>query len=200
MTALDMGGAASAYAAAINDAGQVVGSVGGFFDFTSASLWQNGQLTDLGLGWSYATGINNVGQVVGMFGDPFLWQNGVTTDIAGQIASGGNPVYVQAINDAGQIAGSSNGHAIVLNPVASLPSLNIGNISVTEGHSGTTNAAFTVSLSDASSIPVTVSYATADGMATAGADYVSASGTLTFAPAKPAKTITVFVNGDRLPR
>jgi probable HAF family extracellular repeat protein len=202
MTALDMGGANSAYAAAINDAGQVVGSttVEGFFNLPSASLWQNGQLTDLGLGWdSYATGINNVGQVVGMSGDPFLWQNGVTTDIASQIASGGNPVNVQAINDAGQIVGSSNGHAVVLNPVASLPSLNIGNISVTEGNSGTTNAVFTVNLSDTSSIPVTVNYATADGTATAGDDYVSASGTLTFAPGETSKTITVLVNGDRLP-
>jgi len=45
---------------------------------------------------------------------------------------------------------------------------------------------------------VTVNYATADGTATAGSDYQSMSGTLTFAPGETSKTITVQVIGDRL--
>jgi probable HAF family extracellular repeat protein len=177
----------------------VVGSVGGFFDFTSASLWQNGQLTDLGLGWdNYATGINNVGQVVGMSVDPFLWQNGVMTDIASQIPSGGNTVFVQAINDVGQIAGSSNGHAVVLNPVASLPTLAVNDLSVIEGNSGSVAANFTVNLSAASSAAVTVQFTTVDGTATAGSDYQATSGTLTFGPGETSKSVTVSVIGDRL--
>jgi Calx-beta domain/FG-GAP-like repeat/FG-GAP repeat len=78
------------------------------------------------------------------------------------------------------------------------PSLRIDDISVTEGNTGTRDATFTVTLSFASTEPVTVAYATADGSATAGSDYRAASGTLTFAPGETSKTITVLVNGDRL--
>jgi len=45
---------------------------------------------------------------------------------------------------------------------------------------------------------VTVNYATASGTATAGSDYQSASGALTFAPGETSKTVTILVNGDRL--
>ena len=56
---------------------------------------------------------------------------------------------------------------------------------------------FEVSLSVASSKTVTVSYATADGTATAGSDYTAASGALTFEPeATESKTITVAVTDD----
>ena len=58
--------------------------------------------------------------------------------------------------------------------------------------------AFTVSLSTASSQTVTVAYATAAGTATAGADYTSASGTLTFAPGDTTKPLKVSVLGDQL--
>jgi len=79
-----------------------------------------------------------------------------------------------------------------------LPKLSIGNATVTEGNSGTTNMTFTVTLSQASTSPVTVGYATADGTATAGSDYNTSSGTLTFAPGETTKTITVAVRGDTL--
>ena len=55
---------------------------------------------------------------------------------------------------------------------------------------------FTVTLSAASASSVTVSYATANGTATAGSDYVAASGTLTFAAGETSKPIPVTVNGD----
>src|SRR5207249_219805 len=57
----------------------------------------------------------------------------------------------------------------------------------------------TVALSAASDVPVTVHYATADGTASAGRDYTAASGDVTFAAGETSKTITVPVNGDRLP-
>src|SRR5262249_14659846 len=78
------------------------------------------------------------------------------------------------------------------------PALSIGDVAVTEGDSGTTDATFTVSLSAASGKTVTVDYATADGSAAAGDDYTAASGTLTFAPGETSKTVTVSVIGDRI--
>src|SRR5437667_35231 len=79
-----------------------------------------------------------------------------------------------------------------------LPSLAINDVAVTEGNSGTVNAVFTVSLSPTSGQTVTVNYATADGTATAGADYVAASGTLTFPPGSATQTIIVTVIGYTL--
>jgi subtilisin family serine protease len=80
--------------------------------------------------------------------------------------------------------------------VATAPSLSISDATVTEGNSGTTTATFTVTLSSASSQTVTVAYATANGSATAGSDYVAASGSLTFSPSTVTQTINVTINGD----
>jgi hypothetical protein len=77
-----------------------------------------------------------------------------------------------------------------------LPTLSIGDATVTEGQAGATSAAFTVSLSAASPQAVTVSYATANGTATAGSDYVAQAGNLTFTAGQTTKTIAVVVNGD----
>jgi hypothetical protein len=57
-------------------------------------------------------------------------------------------------------------------------------------------ATFTVSLSAPATQPVTVAYATSDGTATQGKDYVATSGTLTFAPGQTQQTITVTVLAD----
>src|SRR5437773_7666954 len=46
---------------------------------------------------------------------------------------------------------------------------------------------------------VLVRYATANGTATAGSDYVAASGTLTFAPGVATQNVAVVVNGDPTP-
>ncbi len=82
------------------------------------------------------------------------------------------------------------------------PTLAINNASVNEtnpaknGTQKTTTMTFTVTLSAASATPVTVQYATAPGTATAGVDYVNASGTLTFNPGEVSKTISVQAIGD----
>jgi len=74
--------------------------------------------------------------------------------------------------------------------------LSVGDVTVTEGDSGTKPANFVVTLSPANALPVQVNYATADGTATAGSDYIAVSGTLTFNPGETSKTVTVNVLGD----
>lgn len=77
------------------------------------------------------------------------------------------------------------------------PSLSILGVGQVEGNSGTTLFTFTVSLSRPSAVPVTVSYATADGTATAAnGDYTPVSGTLTFGVGQTEQTLTVAVAGD----
>jgi hypothetical protein len=78
------------------------------------------------------------------------------------------------------------------------PSLTIGDVTITEGNTGTRAATFTVTLSAPSNQPVTVAYATANGTATAGGDYSATSGMLTIPAGQTTGTITVVVNGDRL--
>jgi hypothetical protein len=78
---------------------------------------------------------------------------------------------------------------------AGVPSLNIDNVSVTDGTAGTT-AVFTVTLSQAATSTVTVGFATANGTAVAGSAYTATSGTLTFKPGTVSQTISVPILPD----
>jgi large repetitive protein len=76
-------------------------------------------------------------------------------------------------------------------------SLTINDVTLTEGNSGTKSFNFTVTLSPAHASTVTVQYATANGTAMAGSDYVAhPTTTLTFTAGQTTKTVTVLVNGD----
>ena len=80
--------------------------------------------------------------------------------------------------------------------VISPPTVSVANATVAEGNSGTSTLSFTVTLSKASTTAVTVNYATANGTATAGQDYTTTSGTLTFAPGVLSQQVKVAVTGD----
>jgi hypothetical protein len=82
--------------------------------------------------------------------------------------------------------------------VTAPPTLSITDVTVTEGDTVPTQAAFTVSLSAASGQTVTVQYATADGTATAAIDYSGAGGILLFAPGTVTKTVASDVLPDLL--
>jgi sugar lactone lactonase YvrE len=58
-------------------------------------------------------------------------------------------------------------------------------------------AVFTVSLSEASTVPVSVDFATASGTASAS-DFVANSGTITFAPGQTSRTVMVRTSDDLL--
>ena len=75
------------------------------------------------------------------------------------------------------------------------PTLSIDDVTVDEG---ARSADFTVTMNIASGQPVKVAYATADGTATAGADYRKTSGTLTIKAGQRTATIRVRVIDDRV--
>ena len=73
------------------------------------------------------------------------------------------------------------------------PSLSIAAASAADDN---TTLSATVTLSAASALQVDVNYATADGTATAGNDYTSDSGTLTFTPGQTSQSIPISIFGD----
>ena len=76
----------------------------------------------------------------------------------------------------------------------STPTVSIAGASGTEG--ADSSISFTVTLDEAADDAVTVDYATADGTATAGSDYTSTSGTLTFNAGTTSQTISVSIADD----
>jgi probable HAF family extracellular repeat protein len=195
----------------INELGQVVGFSSSFDPDTTDEIYEsflyaNGVMIDLGVPGegNIAYDINDSGQIVGSsLGRAYIYENGVVTDLNTLIPAGsGLTLYAATgINNAGQIVGYALGggrfHAFLLTPVpAGTPTVNIGDVTVTEGNAGTTNAVFTVTLSAPASGPVTVNFTTANGTASAGSDYAARSGIVTFAPGVTTATVTVAVHGD----
>jgi VCBS repeat-containing protein len=96
------------------------------------------------------------------------------------------------------IADSSGAATIVNDDGAAY--LSAGNISVTEGNTGTdpaTPATFTITRSGNTNGTTTVTYKTSGGTAAPGSDYTAIALTdLAFGPGETAKTVTVNVTGD----
>jgi parallel beta-helix repeat protein len=98
-------------------------------------------------------------------------------------------------NPVNALLGADTATATILDDDAP-PALSIADAGGPEGDAGLTNRLFAVTLSTRGGAPVTVDYATADGTAVAGSDYVSTSGTLTFAPGVVKQVIAVPTLGD----
>ena len=207
-------------AAAINSLGHIVGSSGRTDPDTyetsyRAFIYKDGVMTALPVPSvdSYGGDINDSGVVVGTMragGGASKWHawvyaDGVAANLNSLIPTGTglHLAYANAVNSAGQITGvavdgTGRYHAYLLTPVAPGTSvLSAGDGSVTEGHAGTRAVSFTVSLSPASSAPVSVAYTTGNGSAQSGVDYTPVSGTLTFAAGQTSATVTADVIGDR---
>jgi len=74
--------------------------------------------------------------------------------------------------------------------------VSVDDVSVLEGNSGTTLLTFTVTRS-ANNTAFSLDFATADGTASAGSDYVAQSGTLSFAVGGAlTQTVAITINGD----
>jgi probable HAF family extracellular repeat protein len=105
----------------LNEQGQVVGYSQTATGELHAFLWQDGEITDLGtLGGanSSALGINERGQVFGTSetadGEThaFFWEDGEMTDL-GRLPGPTDEAVARAINDRGQVVGTSNGRAFL---------------------------------------------------------------------------------------
>jgi chitinase len=75
-------------------------------------------------------------------------------------------------------------------------SLSVTNAVASGGNGGSETLGFSVQLQPAAIQTVTVHYATADGTAIAGRDYLATSGTLTFNPGDTSKTVNVNFLGN----
>ncbi len=98
-------------------------------------------------------------------------------------------------NPAGATLGTASATGTVIDDDLG-PAITTANTVVNEGDSGLTTATFHVGLTVATAGPVSVDYATADGSALDGSDYLGTTGTLTFLPGETDKTVDVQVIGD----
>ena len=103
-------------------------------------------------------------------------------------------VLLTAVSTAGLQSCSSGGGDSA--PV--VPGVTLNAASISEGNSGTANLDFTVTLSEATTVAITVDYATSDDTATAGQDYTATSGTLTVPANSTSATISVPVIGEAI--
>jgi hypothetical protein len=83
-------------------------------------------------------------------------------------------------------------------PTLTPPEIAIGDLTQAEGDSGNTTFTFPVRLSSVATSEVAVSWSTADGTATAGSDFVAASGLLKIPAGQTAGIVTVLVGGDTI--
>jgi subtilisin-like proprotein convertase family protein len=74
--------------------------------------------------------------------------------------------------------------------------MSTGDVSVTEGDSGTLNMIFGVFLSSQASFPIFVDFVTADGTAKSPTDYEGRSGTRVFFPGQTHKRVSIAISGD----
>jgi large repetitive protein len=79
---------------------------------------------------------------------------------------------------------------------ATLPSVSVGDVSISEGTGGTVTAKFTITQDKPGRS--TVTYKTANGTATSPADYVARSGTVKFAGKKLTRTVAITVVSDAI--
>jgi trimeric autotransporter adhesin len=100
------------------------------------------------------------------------------------------PSWIQCMQ-----GGMDSGWSLTLTTESALSVL-IDDASAAEGNAGTRQMQFPVRLSRASTQTTQVDYATADGTAAAGSDYVATAGTLVFPPGIRTQSLSVTIKGD----
>jgi probable HAF family extracellular repeat protein len=213
-------------AAAINSFGVVVGSsrrvnTATFQETHRPFIHANGSMTAIPVpsADARAADINDSGVVVGTMkatgglssDHGWVYEDGVVTNLNSRVVpgSGLHITAAHAINDAGQIAAVARdaqgfSHGVLLTPGGAnvppppaVPTISIDDVTNAEGKSGTRSFTFTVSLSSATTVAVSVNFATGNGSAIAAEDYNAVSGTLVFNAGETTRSIVVDVLGDR---
>ncbi len=122
-----------------------------------------------------------------------------TPVVLGTTATNGSPAGVYPITNCCATSPNYNisfvPGTLTITNVPLVATITINDATVTAPAAGTTNAVFTVTLSAPGTQPVSVNFATSDGTARAGTDYVATIGTLTFSPGITNQLIPVSVIG-----
>ncbi|HTY88874.1 MAG TPA: M4 family metallopeptidase [Candidatus Acidoferrum sp.] len=79
------------------------------------------------------------------------------------------------------------------------PALGVSDAAGSEGNTGSKSLVFQVNLMPPSAQTVMVTYATSNGTALAGSDYIATNGVLSFAPGQTNQAVTVQILGDANP-
>ncbi len=151
-------------------------------------FWQVGSSATIGVGTAF------VGNIVAF--------TSITLETGASLASGralarNGAVTLDSIFADSTTASQNNTSEFSAAIQTAIPTISINDVTLVEGDSSTTNAVFTVTLSEISDQTVTVMVASAAGTATLGADFVALPPTLvTFAPGERTQTVTVPVVGD----
>ena len=132
---------------------------------------------------------------------PGVTSQAIVIAVAGDIVAEGIETFavnLSAPSNATLFDAQATGTILDDDTAAALPALSIGNVSLMEGDTGSRAAIFTITLDGPATTTVRVSYATEGGSATAGEDFTSSSGRLTFSPGVMSQTICVGIAGDTL--
>ncbi|QLE55646.1 pre-peptidase C-terminal domain-containing protein [Nostoc sp. TCL26-01] len=128
-----------------------------------------------------------------------LWQDNITTTSAQYSGAVGNTYafYSIAQDNVGNLQPVPLIAQATTQVIAgATTTVSISDVTVIEGLN--TNAVFTVTLSAASSQPITVQYTTVNGSAIANSDFTPLTNTLTFAANQTSQTITIALLNDNL--
>ena len=124
--------------------------------------------------------------------NPGVLAQAITVQVLGDNVSEPSETFLVNFNASGGATGSGQAIGNIIDDDGT-PTLTIDDVTVSAGV-GISQAVFTVTLSGAVSQPVTVGFATSDGSAVAGEDYLVSSGNLQFTPGGPStQTITVTI-------
>ena len=116
-----------------------------------------------------------------------LSNDGKNTYVKGDTSGDGLADFTVTLNG---VFGSVNGVTVAPPSPTPAPSVSVNSVTVNESAG---LATFTVVRTGNLTLSSTVNYATAEGSALAGSDYMQASGTLTFAVGEASKTVTIGI-------
>jgi hypothetical protein len=123
-------------------------------------------------------------------GEDYTAKRGSVTLAPGQRATVRVPIINDTINEPDETftlrAGEESGTATIVDDDPP-PAMSVTSAPAADGRT----QVFTLSLSGPSGFPITATYSTADGTATAGTDYVAQRGTVTFPPGTTRQTVPV---------